>query len=78
MARGRVTGVLHVELGFLQLDVGGHPLLGVPAGQLEHRRVEGVESGERDELELVAHGTELLLEPRDRGVVEVSLPVERG
>ena len=37
-----------------------------------------MEAGERDELEPVAHRRQLLLEPRDRGVVEVPLPVERG
>ena len=49
----------------------------VAARQLEHRVVERVEAGQRDELELVAHRAELALELRDRRVVEVLLPVER-
>src|SRR5437867_2431295 len=34
-------------------------------------------AGQRDELELVAHRRQLALERRDRGRVEVVLPVER-
>jgi hypothetical protein len=35
-----------------------------------------VESGQRDELELVAHLAELTLELLDRAVVKVPMPVE--
>ena len=53
------------------------PRCGVVAGQLEHRGVQRVEPGERDELEAVAEVAERLAEARDRLVVEVALPVER-
>ena len=33
-----------------------HVVAGVAVGQLEHRVVQAVEAGQRDELELVAHG----------------------
>ena len=46
--------------------------------ELEHRLVEGVEAGERDELEPVAHLAELPLEALDRVLVEVAPPVEGG
>ena len=36
-----------------------------------------MEAGQGDELELVAHGSELALELRDGGIVEVLAPVER-
>src|SRR6516162_3605302 len=75
---GAVAGGLGGELGLLQLDVGGHLLRLVAARQLEHRVVECVESGERDELEAITHRRELALELRDGGVVELSLPVEGG
>ena len=45
--------------------------------QIEHRIVEAVEAGQRDELEFVPHRTELALELGYRVVVEVLLPVER-
>jgi hypothetical protein len=60
----------------LEPDVRRHPLGRVAAGQLEHPRVQGVEPGERDELEPVAHCREARLELGDRVVVQVALPVE--
>ncbi len=36
-----------------------------------------MEAGQRDELELVAHGAQLALEAGDRRVVQIGLPVER-
>ena len=65
------------EFRFLQLDVRGHLPLNVSLRQLEHVEPHRVDAGERDELELVAHRRELLLELRDRLVVEIRLPVER-
>jgi hypothetical protein len=41
------------------------------------RVVQAVEAGQRDELELVAHGAQFALELGDGGVVQVLLPVER-
>ena len=46
--------------------------------EFEHAVIEGVESGQGDELELVAHRAELALEFGDRRVVELRLPVEGG
>src|SRR4051812_37274944 len=45
----RVAAVLHRKLALLELDVGAHPAVAVPARQLERRRVQRVEAGERDE-----------------------------
>src|ERR1039458_10243347 len=44
----------------------------------EHGEVESVEPCQRDELELVAHAGELVLEAGDGRVVQILLPVERG
>ena len=46
---------LHVELPLLHPRVGQHALVAVGVGQLEHGEVQGVETGQGDELELVAH-----------------------
>src|SRR5712692_3178900 len=64
------------EFRLLQLHERGHVLARVAVGEVEHAVVERVEAGERDELELVAHCAELALEPGDRRIVEVLLPVE--
>src|SRR5205823_329108 len=77
MPRGGVAGGLGRELRLLELHVGAHVLSLVAARQLEHREVERVEAGERDELEAVAHGGELALELRDHSIIEMALPVER-
>ena len=66
------------EFGFLQLDERGHVLACIAVGQVEHRVVQAVETGQRDELEFVAHRTEFALELGDGRCVEVALPVERG
>src|SRR5881396_3485367 len=47
---------LSLEFSLLETHVGGHSLLRVCAGELEHRLVESVESCKRDELELVSEG----------------------
>lgn len=65
------------ELGLLQFDERAHLRAGIAVREVEHRVVQRVEAGQRDELELVAHRAEFLLELRDRRVVEVLLPVER-
>jgi hypothetical protein len=54
--------LLGSELGLLHGAVRGHAGVAVLRGELVHRVVERVEAGERDELELVAHGAELSLE----------------
>src|SRR6201993_215716 len=76
LGRG-VTPLLGGELALLQLDVGAHLVAGIAVGQVEHRVVERVEAGQRDELELESHCAELFLEPSDGRVVEVLAPVER-
>src|SRR5256886_3139916 len=73
---GGVAGGLGRELRLLQLDVRGHLLRLVAARQLEHREVQCVEAGERDELEAVAHGAQLALKAGDLRIVELALPVE--
>src|SRR5580693_3229243 len=54
LGRG-VTTLLGRELALLQLDVGAHLVAGVAVGQVEHRVVQRVEAGQRDELELESH-----------------------
>ena len=76
MLGGGVPVCFRGELGFLQLDIGAHGAIGVAAGEVEHRVVQGVEAGQGDELELVAQVGQLLLERRDLGVRQVLLPVE--
>src|SRR3974390_2603670 len=74
MTRGRIAPDLRRELSLLELGVRRHPVLPVAPRELEHAVVERVEPGERDELELVPHRGELLLERRDGQLVEVLLP----
>src|SRR6266851_4575914 len=52
--RRGVTLRLERELPLLELDVGAHAPVPIPARQLEHAGVQRMESGERDELEAVA------------------------
>src|SRR4029453_10229300 len=72
-----VAAGLGGEFLFLELDVSGHAFAGVAVGEVEHRVVEGVESGQGDELEGESHGAEFALELGDGGVVQVLAPVER-
>jgi len=65
------------EFRLLQFGVGGHALVPVFARHFEHAVVEGMEASQRNELELVAHPTKLVLEAGDGGVVELLFPVER-
>ena len=57
---GGVTASLGRKLLLLQLGVGGHAALLVPAGQLEHAKVEGVEACQGHKLVLVAQLAQLL------------------
>src|SRR6478735_353363 len=77
VACGGVALVLELELPLLESHVRGHCLLAVAAGKLEHRQVDGVEAGERDELEAVAECGEIPLERLDLSVAQVLAPVER-
>ncbi len=78
MARRLVAELLGGELSLLQFGVGRHAAVAIAVRELEHRIVERVEAGESDELELVAHGPDLALEPGDGRLVELGLPVEGG
>src|SRR3954454_720045 len=71
VAGGGVAGRLGGELGLLEPDIGGHALRGEALGQVEHRVVEGVEAGQGDELEPVAHRGEFLAELRDGLLVQM-------
>src|SRR5438552_27526 len=51
----RVAELLRCELCLLQLRVSRHPMITIIASELEHSVIQGVEAGEGDELELVAH-----------------------
>src|SRR5581483_8501628 len=74
----RVAERGQLELALLETDIRGHPLASVGVRELEHRRVQRVEAGERDELEPVAHLRELLGKPSDRPLIQVPPPVEGG
>src|SRR5262249_18407228 len=74
--RRRIAVGLSGELRLLELRIRGHAVVLVVARKLEHRVIERVEAGERDELELVAHRAQLALELRDRRLVELLLPIE--
>src|ERR1700694_127356 len=64
------------ELRFLQLDERRHLAASVAVRQIEHAVVQAVKTGERDELELVAHRTQLALEAGYGCIIEVLFPVE--
>src|SRR5262245_57435102 len=76
--RRGVSIVGECELVLLEAHVRAHPLVGVAARELEHRRVQRVEPRERHELEAVAHRRELLLEPSDLTVVECCFQLKEG
>ncbi|MOA03540.1 hypothetical protein D3C78_1230510 [compost metagenome] len=74
---GGVTIGLGCEFRFLKLGISRHLPVLVTARQFEHAEIQLVETGERNELELVAHCPEFPLELGNRRVVEVLFPVER-
>src|SRR5437867_8329034 len=67
-----------LELNFLKASVSSHPQIAILLGEFKHAEVERVEAGKRDELEFVAHQSKFRLEFRNRVLVELLLPVERG
>src|SRR5579885_3907188 len=74
-----VTALARSELRLLHLfHVGAHAALHVVLREIEHVEPHRVDTGQRDELVLVAHRAQLALELGDGGVVEILLPVERG
>ena len=64
------------EFGLLQFHECTHLAVRISIRQFEHRVVQAMEAGQRDELVLVAHRFELVLEARDRPIVQIFLPVE--
>ena len=62
----------------MQFGIRAHAAVLVTPGQLEHAEIELVETGQGNELELVAHRTQLALVGLDRGLVQIGFPVERG
>src|ERR1700733_11942209 len=77
MARRGVSIGGSRELDLLEIRVRAHPAPFEVVRQPEETVVQGVESGQRYELELVAHLVEPLAERRDRPLVELLLPIER-
>src|SRR5690349_6102648 len=75
--RAIIAVSLALKLRRLKLRISAHARLAILARKLKHREVERVETGERDELKLVAHQSELFLKLRNRALVELLLPVER-
>src|SRR5499426_967350 len=65
------------EFRLLQARVSGHAVFPVIPSQVEHAEVERVETGQRNELEFVAHPPQLRLEALDGLGVQLLLPVER-
>ena len=76
MLGGGVAPGLGGELLLLQSHEGGHAGLPVAGGQIEDAVVEGMETGQGDELVAVAQGAQILLEARHRIVIQMGLPVE--
>ena len=64
------------ELRLLQFGLSSHPAIAIAVCEFEHAVVEGVESGERDELEFEAHRAEFALKFCDRRPIELRFPVE--
>src|SRR5262249_5797948 len=76
MLHRRIAVGLGREFCLLDLAVAGHAALAEGARELEARIVEAVEARERDELVLVAHGTDRLLEGLDLMGLQVGAPVK--
>src|SRR5713226_1716941 len=75
---GAVAEFLRGEFFLLKFRVRRHACLRVAAREMEHGHVERMEPRQRDELELVPHFAQYLLEAGDSDVVELFLPVKRG
>src|ERR1700731_376457 len=64
------------ELLFLKARIRRHAFARVPMREFKHAVIQGMEAGQRDELELVSHGGQLTLEFCDAGFIQLLLPVE--
>src|SRR5215472_4843083 len=73
---GGVAVLLGGEFRLLQLAVAGHATRAERAGELEARIIEAVEARQRDELVLVTHRGDRLLEGLDLLRLQVGAPVE--
>src|SRR4051794_4552099 len=71
-----VSHRLTCKFSLLQLRISLHAGFFVALRQVEHAQIKGVESSEGYELELVTHCPQLFLEARNRGLIELLLPVE--
>ena len=58
------------------LDVSGHATLDIVLTQVVHVVPHGVNTGEGNELVLVAHGSQFTLELGNGGIVQIFLPVK--
>ena len=77
MLHGFIANLLFAEeFLLLQSRVSGHAGLFVAAREFKHGEVEGVKSCQSNELELVSHGPEFVLETGDGGVIQFLFPVE--
>ena len=78
MAGGGIAEFFGAKFRFLQCHISRHLGFAIAAGQFKHRVIQGVETGQRDELEFIAHGGELALKARNGRIIKFALPVERG
>src|SRR4029077_11131455 len=60
----------------LQFGIGRHTALAVLVRQLEHRKIEAVETGQSDELEPIAHLRDITLEVEELIWRQLLAPVE--
>ena len=67
---------LQAKFMLLEARVGSHAFQRILMRQFEHAGIQRVETGQSDELELVSHFAQLLLEAGDGLIVQVAAPVE--
>src|SRR5437867_5774035 len=70
--------LLGLELFPLNSDIGAHSFLRILSCELVHGMVEAVKPSQGDELELVPHTCQLLLETANTLSIQVFFPVEAG
>src|ERR1700733_1027363 len=75
---GAVARAFLTELALLQLRVAEHAVRAIGGGQLEHRQIQRVPTGQRDELKAIAQCRQILAPPLHGRGVELGLPIEGG
>src|SRR5271167_4748152 len=75
---GAIPGALLGELALLHLRIAEHAVLSIGGRQLEHRQIQRMPAGERNELEAIAHGRQVFAPTLHARLIEVALPVEGG